>query len=123
VTESSSSSSLQDNTNARKKERQAARKALNEAWIEREKVRVRVAGTWTLDGRRALEEKTMDYNERRKEMKLTYNDGQLPAEDAISFPYLGKGDIAQPKVVPPGVQKIYHAQRSTDGGKGKRRAT
>jgi hypothetical protein len=121
--DSSSSSSLQDSTNTKKKERQAARKALNEAWIEREKIRVRVAGTWTLDGVRVLEEKSVDYNERRKELKMTYNDGQLTAEDAISFPYLGKGDISQPKVVPPGVQKMYSAQRSAELGKGKRRAT
>lgn len=75
-----------------KKKRRTARAALRDAWREREEIRKRVAGTWTLDGARSLEYATETYNNKRSELANTMADNELPEEDSKAFPFLSKTD-------------------------------
>ena len=101
--------------NTLKKQRRTARSALRDAWITREQTRLRVMGTWTLDGARALEETTKTYNKKRTELANCTADGQLTDDDAKDFPVFSIKDLSAPKVKPSGKQSRPFKQQANGG--------
>ncbi len=90
----------------KQKQRKKARKALDEAWIEREKNRARVAGTFTLEDMAALVASTIEYKTLRDDLMSYYASGELPAEITDSYPSLAEHDLRAPKVTPSGVHAL-----------------
>lgn len=84
-----------------KKKRRSARRALNEAWHQREQIRTRVSATYTLNGIRALEDKTQAYNQCRDILAGHMAEKRLSKEDEKFYPSLAKQDLSRPKVKPP----------------------
>jgi hypothetical protein len=87
------------------KKRKPARAALTKAWEEREMIRKRIVGTYTLDGARALEYATRTYNDKRMELAGCMASGELRDEDKKMFPYLSFSDLSVPKLRPADVQR------------------
>ena len=89
------------------KKRKQARAALTKAWEEREVIRKRLVGTYTLDGARALEYATKTYNDKRMELAGCMASRELREEDKKMVPYFSSSDLSAPKLRP------VDAQRST----------
>ena len=87
------------------KKRKQARAALTKAWEEREVIRKRVVGTYTLDGARALEYATKTYNDKRMELAGYMASGELREEDKKMFPYVSSSDLSVPKLRPADAQR------------------
>ena len=94
-----------------KKKKRAIRKDLLEAWMVREDARTVLYGTWTLDGQKVFEDVTKAYNKKREELMECMASGELPEEDAKSYPYFSTKDRSAPKVRPEGLQSQASKQR------------
>lgn len=79
-----------------KKKRKHARITLAQAWVDREAIRKRVSGCYTLDGVRALEYSTRSYNDLRRDLANLMASGELREEDSQLFPRLAAADLSAP---------------------------
>jgi hypothetical protein len=89
-----------------KRKQKAAKETLLEAWCDREAARVKLLGTFTLDGAKELEKTTWDYNAKRAELEQLMPSGKLGEQVAQSFPVLSSSNTSAPRCRPTGALKM-----------------
>ena len=104
--QSPEASSNIDKLQSLKKRRREARNALKEAWCEREASRLKVIGTWSLEGLQVLQRVTRSYNAQRMGLARLMPDGLLNEEDAKLYPEFSETNLIAPKFRPPGFQDL-----------------
>lgn len=84
-----------------KRKRRKLRAQLQEAWRERERRRVQVVATFTLEGVQHLERTSVYYNMKRQELVCCYARGAMPEDVTTMYPIVPIRDMNAPKHRPP----------------------
>ncbi|KAI7021365.1 hypothetical protein KC355_g2383 [Hortaea werneckii] len=99
------------------KERRQVRKVLRDellmAWCTRENARKRVAGGFSLERMKALQDATRVYHTKREGLQRASPDGQLNKEDALMFPKMAVIDISMPQRRPRGADEVLRVQQAS----------
>lgn len=97
------------------KERRQRRKILRDellmAWCTRERARKRVAGGFSLERYKTLEDATRDYHAKREELQEASPEGELNEDDALMFPKMPVNDVSSPQRWPRGANEALRAQQ------------
>lgn len=97
------------------KERRQVRKVLRDellmAWCTRENARKRVAGGFSLERMKALQDATRVYHAKREGLQKASPEGELNKEDALMFPKMPVNDVLTPQRWPPGADEVFRAQQ------------
>ncbi|RMY30736.1 hypothetical protein D0866_07790 [Hortaea werneckii] len=101
------------------KERRQVRKVLRDelltAWCARESARKRVAGSFSLDRMKALQDATRVYHAKREGLQKASPEGDLNKDDALMFPKMPVNDVSTPQRWPPGADEAFRAQQEQAG--------
>ena len=96
------------------KERRQRRKILRDellmAWCTRERARKRVAGGFSLERYKTLEDATRAYHAKREELQKASPEGELNEDDALMFPKMPVNDVSSPQRWPRGANEALRAQ-------------
>ncbi|KAI7216937.1 hypothetical protein KC333_g4527 [Hortaea werneckii] len=96
------------------KERRQVRKVLRDellmAWCTRESARKRVAGSFSLERMKALQDATRVYHAKREGLQKASPEGELNKDDALMFPKMPVNDVSTPQRWPPGADEVFRAQ-------------
>ena len=99
------------------KERRQMRKVLRDellmAWCTRESARKRVAGGFTLERMKALQDATRAYHAKREGLQNASPEGVLNEDDELMFPTLRVADVSTPLRWPRGADEVFRAQRAS----------
>ncbi|GAB1744152.1 hypothetical protein NU219Hw_g1309t1 [Hortaea werneckii] len=97
------------------KERRQVRKALRDellmAWCTRENARKRVAGGFSLERMKALQDATRVYHAKREGLQKASPEGELNEDDALMFPKMAVTDISMPQRRPRGADEVFRVQQ------------
>ncbi|KAI7156448.1 hypothetical protein KC349_g6292 [Hortaea werneckii] len=97
------------------KERRQVRKVLRDellmAWCTRESARKRVAGSFSLERMKALQDATRVYHAKREGLQKASPEGELNKDDALMFPKMQVNDVSTPLRWPPGADEAFRAQQ------------
>ncbi|RMZ09443.1 hypothetical protein D0860_04229 [Hortaea werneckii] len=97
------------------KERRQRRKILRDellmAWCTRERARKRVAGGFSLERYKTLEDATRVYHAKREELQKASPEGELNEDDALMFPKMPVNDVSSPQRWPRGANEALRAQQ------------
>ncbi|KAI7280451.1 hypothetical protein KC345_g4752 [Hortaea werneckii] len=97
------------------KERRQRRKILRDellmAWCTRERARKRVAGGFSLERYKTLEDATRTYHAKREEFQKASPEGELNEDDALVFPKMTVNDVSSPQRWPRGANEALRAQQ------------
>ncbi|RMZ29898.1 hypothetical protein D0859_05995 [Hortaea werneckii] len=97
------------------KERRQRRKILRDellmAWCTRERARKRVAGGFSLERYKTLEDATRAYHAKREELQKASPEGELNEDDALMFPKMPVNDVSSPQRWPRGANETLRAQQ------------
>ena len=91
---------------ATQKKRKQVRTDLAIAWVQRESIRKRIVGTYTLDSARALTYATKTYNDLRSHLASLMATGELREEDAKMFEYFSTSELRVPSVGVTTIRKL-----------------
>ncbi|RMZ06399.1 hypothetical protein D0862_04632 [Hortaea werneckii] len=96
------------------KERRQVRKALRDellvAWCTRENARKRVAGGFSLERMKALQDATRVYHAKREGLQKASPEGELNEDDALMFPKMPLNDVSTPQRWPQGADAAFRVQ-------------
>ncbi|KAI7486426.1 hypothetical protein KC351_g3355 [Hortaea werneckii] len=97
------------------KERRQKRKILRDvllmAWCTRERARKRVAGGFSLERMKTLEDATRAYHAKREGLQEASPEGELSEDDALMFPKMPVNDVSSPQRWPRGADEAFRAQQ------------
>ncbi|KAI7147047.1 Benzoate [Hortaea werneckii] len=97
------------------KERRQRRKILRDellmAWCTRERARKRVAGGFSLERMKTLEDATRAYHAKREGLQEASPDRELSEDDALMFPKMPVNDVSSPQRWPRGADEAFRAQQ------------
>ncbi|KAI7546511.1 hypothetical protein KC331_g5574 [Hortaea werneckii] len=97
------------------KERRQVRKVLRDellmAWCRRESARKRVAGSFSLERMKALQDATRVYHAKREGLQKASAEGELNKDDALMFPKMPVNDVSTPLRWPPGADEAFRTQQ------------
>ncbi|RMY48586.1 hypothetical protein D0865_07995 [Hortaea werneckii] len=97
------------------KERRQVRKVLRDellmAWCTRESARKRVAGSFSLERMKSLQDATRVYHAKREGLQKASPEGELNKDDALMFPKMPVNDVSAPQRWPPGADEVFRAQQ------------
>lgn len=95
---------------SRQEEKKAARKALTEAWCDREEARKKM-NTFSLEKAINLRDVTGVYHERRDKLASLMASKKLNEEDEGAFPRFGEMELRAPTVKPNGAAEIQQKRK------------